>query len=77
MAVEQKKQTRLGQGGPIINSERRTAAASQSKLTFKNQLALPSSTGSNGKNTSLIVEIIGRVCRIITKLYYSKCFIHL
>lgn len=49
MAVEQKKQTRLGQGGPIINSERRTAAASQSKLTFKNQLALPSSTGSNGK----------------------------
>lgn len=47
MAVEQKKQTRLAQG-TIINSEKRTAAASQSKLTFK-QLALPSS-GSNGKD---------------------------
>ncbi|CAL8120493.1 unnamed protein product [Orchesella dallaii] len=45
MAVEQKKQTRLAQG-TIINSEKRTAAASQSKLTFKNQLALPCSTSN-------------------------------
>lgn len=48
MAVEQKKQTRLAQGGTIINSEKRTAAASQSKLTFKNLPSLPC-PNSNGK----------------------------
>ncbi|XP_021955057.1 NAD(+) hydrolase sarm1 isoform X7 [Folsomia candida] len=43
VAAEQRKQTLLAGEGTVINSEKRVTAASQSRLTFKNQLALPSS----------------------------------
>lgn len=48
VSAEQRKQTLLGQG-TVINSEKHVTAASQSRLTFKNQLALPSSFDNGEK----------------------------
>ncbi|CAG7823163.1 unnamed protein product [Allacma fusca] len=46
MAAEQRKQTRLSQG-TVINSEKHMTTASQSKLTFHNQLSFPPYTPDN------------------------------